>query len=170
MAARLPSKPTRPSSRSATACPTTKDRLQWKWLKGAATTKAEFGDPTATTGYRLCLYDGTTTLIAERHHSGRRQLQRREPTPCWRAKGSGFRYVDRDLTPDGVQQLVLKAGAAGKAQVTLKGRGGFLDIPTLPITHLPVRVQLINSNGACLEATYGTTLSNQGDQFKAKAD
>ena len=39
-----------------------KDQMQWKWTSGAATTTAEFGTPTGTTGYVLCLYDGTTLI------------------------------------------------------------------------------------------------------------
>ena len=34
----------------------------------------------------------------------------------------------------------------------------------------PIRVQLVSSNGGCWEATYSTTLRNQTDQLKAKAD
>ena len=34
----------------------------WKWIKGAATTIAEFGLPTGTTAYTLCLYAGTAAL------------------------------------------------------------------------------------------------------------
>ena len=36
-----------------------KDKLVWKWLKGAATTIGELGDPTGATDYTLCLYSGT---------------------------------------------------------------------------------------------------------------
>ncbi len=150
--------------------PDTKDRLLWKWLKGAATAKSDFGDPTTTTGYRLCVYDGDATLIATAAIPAAGTCNTASPRPCWRASASGYRYVDRDLTPDGIQQLILKAGAGGKAQIVLKGRGDSLPMPTLPISQLPVRVQLVGSNGACFEATYGTTLKNQQDQFKAKAD
>jgi hypothetical protein len=92
------------------------------------------------------------------------------PRPCWRDSGTGYRYTDRDLTPAGVQQVLLKAGTAGKAKITLKGRGSLLDLPGLPIATLPVRVQMIGANGACFEATYSTSGRNQTDQFKAKSD
>lgn len=39
--------------------------LTWKWSRGEATLKADFGDPLATTNYALCVYDrivGTPTL------------------------------------------------------------------------------------------------------------
>ena len=92
------------------------------------------------------------------------------PRPCWRAFGRGFRYIDRDYTPDGVQKLVLKSGTAGKAQITLKGRGDNLDMPPLPVATLPIRVQLVDSAGGCWEAAYSTTLRNQMDRLKAKGD
>src|SRR6185369_13825857 len=38
-----------------------KDKLTWKWLKGADTTLGELGSPTSTTDYTLCLYAGTST-------------------------------------------------------------------------------------------------------------
>jgi hypothetical protein len=150
--------------------PDTKDRLQWKWMKGAVTTTAELGDPTTTTSYRLCIYDGNESLISTADIPAGGSCNAANPRPCWRAFGRGFRYVDRDYTPDGIQQLVLKAGPTGKAQIVLKGRGTDLDMPPLPISDLPIRVQLVNSVGGCWEATYSTTLRNQTDQVKATAD
>ncbi len=150
--------------------PDTKDRLQWKWQKGSATMKAEFGNPLASTDYRLCLYDGQNTLLSHASAPAGGTCNVKSPKPCWRENASGFRYNDRDLTPDGLQQLVLKAGPAGKARITLKGKGALLHLPTLPIQHLPVRVQLNNSAGACWDATYSTTLKNQAGTFKSKSD
>ena len=94
----------------------------------------------------------------------------KSPRPCWRENGRGFRYVDRDGTPDGIAQLTLKSGAAGKAQIQVKGKGALLPDPVLPVSDLPVRVQLVNGAGQCWEATYGTTLRNDSQQLKAKAD
>ena len=31
-----------------------KDRLVWKWLKGSATSRDDFADPTASAAYSLC--------------------------------------------------------------------------------------------------------------------
>lgn len=150
--------------------PDTKDRLQWKWQKGAATTVADFGEPTTTTGYGLCVYDGTGALISEAAVPAGGTCNAKSPRPCWRASRSGFRYVDRDLTPAGVQQLTLRAGVAGKAQIGFRGRGPVLATPDLPVTTLPLRVQLVSTTGQCWEATYATTLRNQEDKLKAKSD
>ena len=86
--------------------PNTKDRLQWKWQKGAATTMADFGDPLATTDYGLCVYDGNGDAASRAPRSRpAARCNAKSPRPCWRASRSGFRYVDRDLTPAGIQQL-----------------------------------------------------------------
>jgi hypothetical protein len=81
-----------------------------------------------------------------------------------------FPYKDKDLTPDGIQQLNLKMGATGKAKIQVKGTKDNLPMPTLPLT-LPVRVQLKNSNGVCWEANYGAPATkNIASQYKDKAD
>ncbi|MFN8642031.1 MAG: hypothetical protein U0802_10360 [Candidatus Binatia bacterium] len=42
-----------------------KDKLIWKWTKGAATTQPEFGDPTTTANYALCFYAGATPALLQ---------------------------------------------------------------------------------------------------------
>lgn len=150
--------------------PDTKDRLQWKWGKGAATPKTAFGHPDVDTDYRLCMYDGQNALLGHASAPAGGLCNAKAPKPCWRESASGFRYVDKDLTPDGVQQLVLRAGGDGKAKILFKARGPTLQTPTLPIAHLPVRVQLTNTDGACWDAAYSTTQKNDAGTFKAKSD
>ena len=91
----------------------------------------------------------------ERRHARRRHAATpASPRPCWRENGRGFRYVDKDLTPNGIQQLVLKAGTDGKAQITLKGKGRVAPDPTLPISDLPVtRAARERHAGQCWTAT-----------------
>jgi hypothetical protein len=167
---RLPVVPGKSTLQVTDKTPDIKDRLHWKWQKGAATAVADFGDPTTTTGYALCLYDGNDTRIASATIPAGGTCNVKSPRPCWRASRSGFRYVDRDLTPSGVQQLTLRAGVSGKGQIGVKGRGLVLETPDLPISTLPIRVQLVNGLGECWEATYATTLRNQDDRLKAKSD
>jgi hypothetical protein len=145
-----------------------KNRLLWKWTRGAATGASDFGNPLATTGYGLCIYGAGGILLDEGASApaggscGARA--------CWRATPRGYRYVDRDLTPSGLRQVVLDAGAAGRAQILVKGRGALLALPSLPITTLPVTVQLVSSDGTCWEATYGSASRNQSDRFAAKSN
>jgi len=130
-----------------------KSKLGWKWGKGAATTKAEFGAPKTTTDYRLCVYDG----------DGVRQLSLRAPAggtcagkDCWKETRKGFKYKDKEATPDGIVALALTEGVAGKAKIGLVAKGALLTLPSLPLAQSsPVRVQLLNSGtSSCWQASY----------------
>jgi hypothetical protein len=152
------------------------DELRWKWSKGAVTSKAEFGTPLTTTSYRLCIYDGTSSLIFDATTPAGRLCGASNPKPCWKDKPHGFDYSRKDLTPDGVAQMKLKEGTvAGKAQIQVRARGALLDDPALPFAQ-PVVVQLHNAeSGLCWEAVYGfpATANVAGPpvgQFKDKAD
>lgn len=148
--------------------PATLDILLWKW-SGTGTTKADFGDPTATSSYQLCLYDqtgGTPTL----------QLAAVAPAggtcgslACWLASATGFQYLDPALTSDGLAKMLLKAGPPGAAKLFVQGRGPRLPRPALPLTP-PVTVQLSNGSGSCWDAVYTTPITNDAANFKAKSD
>lgn len=148
--------------------PDKKDKLVWKWIKGEATTLADFGTPLTTTGYTLCLYDQSTTaqplLRALAPAAGTCAGK-----PCWKTIKTGLKYKDKDLDPDGVLQIGLKAGGTGTSKVIFKGKGVNLLMPTLPLTP-KVTVQLRNDAGVCWEAEYSAPIKNLSDQFKAKAD
>ena len=149
--------------------PDDKDQLAWKWLAGSATTKLEFGDPLGADDYGLCLYDDTNGLRASLLApfggicAGK---------PCWADKPTGFAYKDKDLTPFGLAQIVLKAGADGKAQIQVKGKGRDLPMPSLLSVVPPLTVQLRNlTSGLCWSATYSApTTRVDGTQLKGKAD
>jgi hypothetical protein len=169
----------------------TKDRLQWKWVKGAATTKAEFNDQFGNTPleddgplYQLCVFADAVdnpTPIARASVRADALL----PTSCnllsskkscWKENTPGYKYGNKDLTPLGVQKVNLKSGIAGKAKILVKGKGRPLELPTgaYPLT-MPIKVQLSNGQ-TCWEANYSTFKKNEFDpdsgtkQFKAKSD
>ena len=143
------------------------DRLLWRWRRGAATSTADFGNPLATTGFGLCVYDGSGARLVGASIPGGGLCGAR---PCWRASGRGFRYVNRSLTPSGVRQLVLQSGAAGKSAILVNGLGPLLGLPSLTIVSLPVTAQLVSSDGTCWDATYSSAVRNGPEQFKAKSD
>ena len=93
------------------------DRLVWKLVRGQATAVADFGDPTATTDYRMCVYDQTagsdTVVMSVDIPSG----------ALWANKSFGFKYRDKQRTSDGVKVVVLKAGDEGKSVLIVKGKG-----------------------------------------------
>ena len=137
-----------------------KDKLTWKWLKGAATTLAELGTPTGATNYTLCVYAGSAAAIVA--------------VPAgsdWQATGTtGFKFKDPSGTPDGAQKASLKSGGSGKAKALVKGKGTNLPDTLAPPLSLPVTVQLVNdSNSTCFEAVYSSFIKNDVKQFKAKA-
>src|SRR5262249_31966953 len=81
--------------------------LSGKWRGSMPTAKTDFGSPTTTTDYALCVYDqrggGPTLRLAATAPAGGVCAGR----PCWSEASSGFRYVDRYLTPDGLATIRL---------------------------------------------------------------
>jgi cysteine-rich repeat protein len=144
--------------------PDAKDRLGWKWNKGAATTIEEFGDPTAGNGYTLCVFDGSPAAPPP--------LSLRIPAGSeWTPSRKGFHYRSRSGAPHGLRSVTLTAGIDGKAKVSVKGAGELLPLPTTATPlGLPVRVQLQSDAGTCWAATFSTAKSNDGTTCKAKSD
>ena len=146
----------------------TKDRLTWKWTKGAATTKAEFGDPINTDEYALCFYDGGT-LLTSAVVAGTCGTK-----PCWSDKPTGFVFRNKNKTvaPSGIQSVTLKAGAAGKAGITVKGKGVSLALPAPGGLSGPIDVQLHrNGSGICWGATFSPPFKkNTGGVLKDASD
>ncbi len=145
----------------------TKDKLIWKWTKGAQTSTADFGDPTTTADYALCFYDGPTGGLIQ-------QAAIPASASKWSTIGTkGFKYKDAAGAEDGITKIIVKGGAAGKSKALVKGKG--LNLPDfdsdLPIAtgDLPLVVQLRNnSNGICWEGSFASPKKNQLDQFNAK--
>jgi hypothetical protein len=147
-----------------------RDALRWKWT-GAGTSREAFGRPLADTGYLLCAYDtsaGTPTVVLDLAAPPAGACAGK---PCWHETGTGFTYGDRELTPDGLRAVALRASAAGKGTLNVQGAGANLGLPALPLQKNPaVTVQFRNSAGACWEASYSTATRNDATQFKAKSD
>ena len=147
-----------------------KDKLVWKWTKGAATTLAELGTPTGTTGYTLCIYAGSANALVAK------ATVPPDPVKWQPVSDVGWKYKDPAATADGVQKVLLKSGAAGKAKELLKGKGSALpDLPpgTLPVAvdGFPVVAQLFNNEtNLCWEGRFDAAdvKSNTAAQFKAK--
>ena len=91
--------------------------------------------------------------------------------PCWKVFGGvGFTYRDKVGTPDGLTNIRLKSGGAGKGKIGVKGGGANLHLPMLPLT-TPVRVQLRRTDSnVCWDATYSTAVTSTVSEFKARSD
>ena len=145
-----------------------RDKLVWRWTRGAATDLMAFGDPVNGTSYALCVYD-TSGASQPLLGLGAPGGQTCSSAPCWRAT-NGFSYRDGGLTPSGVSIIRLTPGADGSARITLVGRGANLGLPPLPL--IPkVTVQLLNtSTNVCWEASFSTPALNTSTKFIAKSD
>ncbi len=141
-----------------------KDKVTFKWLRGAATDQSELGNPLASADYALCLYTGAL------QHPLTQVAVPADNTKWKPASTKGYKYKDPSGSADGVVSLLLTGGAAGKAKVVLKGKGTHMPDPTFSNLPLPVTAQLVNSDtNACFEATYvsANVTKNDGGQFKA---
>lgn len=162
-----------------------KDLVLWKWVKGAATTQVELGaDPVSGgTSYAVCVYDeiaGVAGLSTQMRvdRSGGECAGR----PCFRAiggvppGGKGWRYIDRDLSSDGVARMILKGGVGGKAKIVFQARGAALPLAApfssekLLAQDDRVIIQLISSDGgACFEtALPAPAKRSSGAMFRDK--
>ena len=150
--------------------PDSADKIVWKWIKGQTTELADFGDPATTGDYELCVFDESgalpTVLLSAIAPAGGMCAS----SPCWRPTSAGFKYLDKENTPDGLDKIILKAGSDGGAKVVLKGKGENLSMPAMPVG-TPVRVQL-SGGSTCWEATYSApgVRKNDGTLFKGKGD
>jgi CSLREA domain-containing protein len=149
--------------------PGIRQRLEWNWNHGEATSLEDFGDPPTDGPFTFCVFDesGSRPTVAFRASTSSGPCGN---VPCWSATAKGLRYHSTEGAPEGIRQLSLKPGADGKARIILKGRGVDLTLPTLPLG-LPVRAQLHGTGAACWESTYteDTVVRNTPVEFRGKA-
>jgi hypothetical protein len=140
-----------------------RDRLMWKWFRGAPTSIDEFGDPGAGSPYALCVYEGDPPVLLG-------QAVVPSDSPHWRVLNDGYGYRDPDAAVDGIGRILLESSSKARSRVIVNGGGAALaDLP-LPL-EAPVRFQLVNlGTGAC----WGSTLEassirrNDGRLFHAR--
>lgn len=140
-------------------------KLKWQWKKGSATTKEDFGDPTASeepTNYSVCIYDevgGEPFRVGAFEALG---------GSGWKEKNKGFNYKVKGA---GLTKMILKAGEDKNARlVDIKGKK--LDMPALPLAQDPrVVVQLVHDEGGCWETEHSGPADKNGKKaFRDKAD
>ena len=142
------------------------DKLTWKWRSSAVTPKPDFGSPNATTDYRLCVYDGAADLVLSAAAPAGGSCG---TSLCWREQLTGWSYLDKLVTPDGILKLTLREGGVGQAKIAVKGKGPNLDLPPLGLA-APVTVRLSRSDGPqCWEATFLSSTSTSA-VFKGRSD
>jgi hypothetical protein len=139
----------------------------WRW-RGSGVTPSDFGSPLDATSYAICLYDTDSDgamlrLVASLPAAGECRGK-----PCWKAKRTGFKYKDKELTPDGLSAVNLRVGRTGTV-LGVNGKGVNLDVPTLPLG-VPIRVQLRRMDGStCWETAFAATRKNTSTLLKARS-
>lgn len=124
-------------------------RLRFRWTDASGTTSAaDFGDPTAATWLRLCLFSNDAlvldSLVAPAACGA---------TPCWSPTGSGYIYRSPNGAPGGLNRIVLRSNRHGRTALIAKGKGAALSFLADPVA--PLRAQLFATDAAgtrCWEA------------------
>jgi len=146
--------------------PDSSDHLVWKWNFGTATTMADYGDPTASTNYQLCVFDANGKTIARAGAP---------PGRGWRRQNTQFSYRSADHPVSGKGssfKLRLRQGPTGRARIIAQANGVAVDMQPLPATQ-PVVVQLKNNDNPplCWEATFSAPARRNGTgQFSDRND
>ena len=137
------------------------DRLKWTW-KGSPTTVGDFGDPTTTTGYTMCVIDQT---------GGVPTFRMGWPTApeTWSATPRGYQGHFEEETDLPFHRIGLSATASGRGKMKISARGEYLE-PHLPLA-TPVTVRFERQDGGhCWEATFSTPKESTATFFKARSD
>lgn len=134
----------------------------WQWLRGDATAASEI----TSQQYTLCIYDGSGAT------QPRASLATADSAcgsgPCFTATPRQARYADPRGVGGPVRNLLLRAGADGRAAVRLLARGGPLSLPILPLGS-PVTAQLHAESGVCWSSTFMTPRRSDASAFDATA-
>lgn len=135
--------------------------------------QSDFGDPTSTASYAVCIYAGTTSaLVIDALVQPGGDC---DGDPCWKPiadKGYGFK--DKLVAAQGgISKIQLKGSTSATSKILVKGSGDGLHLTasTLPLPEdAPVSVRVHNSdNGNCWGADFAAPFKKNTDGgFKAK--
>jgi subtilisin family serine protease len=148
-----------------------KEGLKAQLKGGPSILQSAFGDPTIAdgTGVHVCLFDQDGNLAAAL--SVERAGEECSPgKPCWTdKKGTSWQYKDKLGAADGVSQVMLAGGDAGKTQIQIKAannaKKGIVEFPVGMAPALMsasmVEMQIVTSDADC----FSVEMSN----FKVRA-
>jgi cysteine-rich repeat protein len=144
------------------------NRLSWTWGKGGGFDLPSLGSPTTSDDYAFCVFvedaEGTNVLLSAVAPAG----------SSWSASSSALKFSRASLTPDGLKQIVMKAGDAGRAKIKVKGQGALLALDgPLGIGGLAtVSAELRNlETGECFGAVYAFPFrADETDRFDDRTD
>lgn len=116
--------------------------VAFRWRSNRRVLAGDFGDPTSTSGFALCMADalGTVTTLVDVPAGGTCGTR-----PCWTITRTGVRH---QRTEEGVTtRLSLTPGLAGDARIALRAKSPALAMPALPPVQ-PMTVLLRRTDGA----------------------
>lgn len=139
--------------------------LEFSWPEAPAA-MSEFGDPSRTSSFALCVYDrsGTAEPLLEAHALAE---ERCANGPCWkRLHSRGFQYTNPTRNGE-LTSVTLAAKPNGKARIRVRGKDVSFATTSMPFA-LPVTVQLVNSDSAsCWQAEFTAADSNSATELRA---
>jgi parallel beta-helix repeat protein len=144
----------------------THDRLAWVWRSGGPLVAGEFGDPTTTTSFALCLYDregGQPNLVFRADAPATPGCAERT---CWASTDAGYSYRGPSDGSSGATRVELRA-TTGTLKFLARGTG--LPSFSLPRT-APLTAQMQSSAGGCWGANYAAPRRNSAKKLRAKSD
>ncbi|HYD50009.1 MAG TPA: hypothetical protein VEB21_16750 [Terriglobales bacterium] len=156
-----------------------RSRLDWKWLRGGATSLADLGNPgqSGGTGYALCLYDevdGVAELIISARVPAGEQCAGR---PCWQTSSRGAKYRYLGGNADSISDLKVQSGDIGRTAIKLRAAGPRLALAPVAATQLlhqapGLVIQLVNDlqpPGRCWSSRFAApNTRHDATQFKDK--
>ncbi len=143
-----------------------KDKLSFKFGKGAAYDLAEVGEPaTGQTSYAFCLY-GVSAAMARGVASSLLVDAPVAGGEGWKATAKGAVYSSKTGNAAGVTKLILKSGADGKSLVLVK-MGKTFASPGLPLAGGPI-AQVVNSRDQCWSTSFTAPKKNTEKNLVAK--
>jgi cysteine-rich repeat protein len=157
-----------PKSASVTltksAADPSRDAVAWRWRSSRPVALLDFGSPQTVTDLTLCVYDQTGLKLSATAPAGGTCGTK----PCWSASSTSIKYKDQGAAPDGLTSLAGTAGAAGRARITVKGKGTSLALPPLGMSG-PVTVRLKRNLGpVCWQSRFPSATRNDASHYSAK--
>ncbi len=123
----------------------TKDRFSWKWKNGPAMSSADFGMPTTTTDYTLCVFDQEDSRVL-----GSLEI----PAGAgWTSAPGGFQYKSK-VPGVGSLKVQLRASAGSpKSKIQVRAKGPDIGYPSAfelgQGLFRGIQVELRADNGKC---------------------
>lgn len=136
------------------------DLAKWTFASGGATSIADFGSPTGSATYTLCVYDKSPGSAV---YDGALLGLEIPAGAGWKATRGGYKFRSKT---GAVRVAVLKAGIEGKSRIVVKAKGPDVDLPSLPLDlSSPILVQLRAGAGTCWQSAHESAAQNTATKF-----